>query len=58
MEIKDSRISISNIHGDNNCININIPLDSILAKFIYYINTLTLEKQVKIMQFALEQKEN
>lgn len=44
------------IHGNNNNININLT-SGILTEFIAYMNTLPLEKQVKIMQFAFKQKD-
>lgn len=67
MEIKDNQITTGNITGNNNATNvtikktinnINFPLDSILAEFIKYMNTLILEKKIKIIQFALKQKDS
>lgn len=49
METRDNHITINNI---------NLPLDSILAEFVSYMHTLTLEKKIKIIQFALKQKDN
>lgn len=44
-------------YGNNNNININLT-SGILTEFISYMNALPLEKQVKIIQFALKQKDN
>lgn len=57
----DSHINSSHISGDSNIqiidnLTINLPVDGILAEFISYMNTLELEQQIKIMQFALKQK--
>lgn len=57
----DSHINSSHIIGDSNIqiinnLTINLPVDGILAEFISYMNTLELEQQIKIMQFALKQK--
>ena len=55
-------IDCSNIGNVGNIaattVNINIQSYGILSEFISYMNTLSLEKQVKIMQFALKQKDN
>lgn len=44
------------IYGNNNNININLT-SGILTEFIAYMKSLPLEKQVKIMQFALKQND-
>lgn len=55
-------IDCSNIGNVGNItattVNINIQAYGILSEFISYMNALPLEKQVKIMQFALKQKNN
>ena len=48
--------NVGNITAD--IVNINIQSYGILSEFISYMNALPLEKQVKIMQFALKQKNN
>ncbi|MBO5103619.1 MAG: hypothetical protein J6B74_00955 [Ruminococcus sp.] len=48
--------NVGNITADT--VNINIQSYGILSEFISYMNALPLEKQVKIMQFALKQKNN